>query len=83
VLSVGHSSRTESDWKVLNVEGPIPFDLTGVVAGITSVVAGARLPVFVLSTFDSDLLLVRGESLDKAIAALNGSGYLVAPPAIM
>ncbi|WP_416416389.1 ACT domain-containing protein [Paenarthrobacter aromaticivorans] len=81
--AVPAGGRTESGWRVLYVEGPIPFDLTGVIAGITSTVAAAGLPVFVLSTFDSDLLLLRGESLDKAIAALNGSGYLVATPAIM
>lgn len=82
-VAVPAGGRTDSGWRVLYVEGPIPFDLTGVIAGITSAVAAAGLPVFVLSTFDSDLLLLRGESLDKAIAALNGSGYLVATPAIM
>ena len=68
-------------WRGLYVDGPIPFDLTGVVAGLTSVIAAAGLPVFVLSTFDSDLLLLRGDSLDQSLRALRDAGYRVQPPA--
>jgi hypothetical protein len=49
------SATIEPGWRALYVNGPIPSGLTGMVAGITSAV----LPVFVISTFDSDLLFVR------------------------
>lgn len=73
------STADEEDpgWRCLYVEGPIPFDLTGVVAGITTVIAAQGLPVFVLSTFDSDLILLRGESLDQALRALSDNGYSI------
>lgn len=67
-------------WRCLYVRGPIPFELTGVVAGLTSVIAAQSLPVFVLSTFDSDLLLLRGESLDRSLRALRDAGYRVQLP---
>lgn len=78
------SAADEEDpgWRCLYVEGPIPFNLTGIVAGITSAIAAAGLPVFVLSTFDSDLILLRGESLDQALLALRQKGYeILVPPA--
>ncbi|MBD7994257.1 ACT domain-containing protein [Arthrobacter sp. Sa2CUA1] len=66
-------------WRCLYVDGPIPFDLAGVVSGLTTAVAQQGLPVFVLSTFDSDLLLLRGEFLDQALHALRDKGYLIQP----
>lgn len=67
----------DAGWRCLYVNGPIPFTLAGVVAGLTSAVAGQGLPVFVISTFDSDLLLLRGESLDQSLKALRDHGYLI------
>jgi hypothetical protein len=67
----------EPGWRALYVNGPIPFGLTGVVAGITSAVASAGLPVFVISTFDSDLLFLNQDSIPEALSALEGRGYAV------
>lgn len=66
-------------WRCLYVDGPIPFNLAGVVAGLTTAVAQQGLPVFVISTFDSDLLLLRGESLEQSLQALREKGYLIQP----
>lgn len=59
-------------WRALQVEGPIPFGELGVIAGITAPLAAAGVPVFVLSTHDTDLVLVAEERLDEARAALGG-----------
>jgi hypothetical protein len=73
------SAADEEDpgWRCLYVEGPIPFDLPGIVAGLTAVIAAQGLPVFVVSTFDSDLLLLRGETLDQSLQALRVKGYSI------
>jgi hypothetical protein len=73
------AEHADPGWRCLYVDGPIPFDLAGVVAGLTTAVAQQGLPVFVLSTFDSDLLLLRGESLDQSLQALRDEGYLIKP----
>lgn len=67
-------------WRCLYVNGPIPFTLAGVVAGLTTAIAQQGLPVFVISTFDSDLLLLRGESLNQSLKALRDHGYLIQSP---
>jgi hypothetical protein len=48
----------ERGWRA-EIEGPIPFDETGVLAGLTAPLAAAGIPVFAISTHDTDLLLVR------------------------
>lgn len=60
----------ERGWRALEVEGPIPFGETGVIAAITAPLAAAGIPVFVLSTYDTDLVLVREVQLEGAITAL-------------
>lgn len=62
--------RAERGWHAFEVEGPIPFDETGVIATLTAPLAAAGVPVFVVSTHDTDLLLVREADLARAAAAL-------------
>lgn len=58
--------QVDRDWRAFAVVGPLPFGLTGVVSGLTSPLAAAGIPVFVLSTFDTDYVLVKGENLARA-----------------
>lgn len=70
-------SRVEPGWRALTVAGPLDFALVGLIAGLTEALARASISVFVLSTFDTDHLLVRAGSLDQAVAALASSGHTV------
>lgn len=60
----------ERPWRAFELEGPIPFDETGVLAGLTTPLAAAGIPVFAISTYDTDLLLVREAHLERAAALL-------------
>lgn len=60
----------ERGWRAIQVEGPIPFDETGVLAGLVAPLAAAGIPVFAISTFDTDTLLVRDADVNRAVAAL-------------
>ena len=70
--------RAERGWRALQVAGPIDFSLTGVLASVLQPLAAARIGIFAVSTFDTDYVLVRAESLDPAIAALRAAGHRVA-----
>ena len=61
----------------MTVAGLLDFALVGLIAGLTEPLARADISVFVLSTFDTDHLLVRAGSLDQAVAALASSGHTV------
>jgi hypothetical protein len=63
-------TRVERGWRCFELEGPIPFATTGVIAGLAAPLAAAGVPVFVISTFDTDYLLVKDADLDRARAAL-------------
>lgn len=64
-------------WRAFQVAGPIPFDEIGVIAGLSAPLAAAGVPVFVLSTHDTDLVLVPAEKLEAARIAWSESGVTV------
>ncbi|PPK67474.1 ACT domain-containing protein [Actinokineospora auranticolor] len=67
--------RTELGWRLLTVRGPLEFTLTGIMASIASSLAAAGVPLFALSTFDTDHVLVHDSDLDRAVAALREAGH--------
>jgi len=64
----GHPS--EGHWRGFEIEGPIDFGLTGVLASVLNPLAAAGLSIFAISTFDTDWILVRADKLAAAGAAL-------------
>ena len=71
--------RVEPGWRCLKVLGPLDFGLTGVLAAIAVPLAEAGVPIFALSTYDTDYVLVKGEDLDRAKEALRACGHVVEP----
>ena len=67
----------ERGWRCLGIDGPIAFETTGVAASFTSALAARGISVFVVSTFDSDYVMVKAAKIDDAIAALRGAAYEV------
>jgi hypothetical protein len=67
--------RAERGWRCLAVAGPIAFEIVGVAAAITTALADAKISVFCMSTFDTDYVLVKEESFDRACAALRAAGH--------
>ncbi|UYM07258.1 ACT domain-containing protein [Solicola gregarius] len=66
----------ESGWGALKVEGPLEFELVGILANLSGVLAEAKVSVFAVSTYDTDYLLT--QDLDGAIEALSVAGHRIA-----
>lgn len=75
--AVPNEVRAERGWRALQVEGPLDFGLTGVLAGLATPLAAADIPIFAISTFDTDWLLVRQAQLVPATSFLRRAGFLV------
>jgi len=65
----------ERGWLALKLEGPFPFSMTGVLASFLPPLAEARIPIFSISTFDTDYVLLKRENLEQAVAALAVAGH--------
>jgi hypothetical protein len=71
------SDEAEPDWQALEVVGPLDFSLTGILSSISTVLANKKISIFAISTFDTDYVLVKKDTLDAAITALESNDYHV------
>jgi len=69
------STRQEPGWACLKVMGPLDFGLTGILAGISKVLAEEGISIFAISTFDTDYILIKKSVKDQAKMALTAAGY--------
>jgi hypothetical protein len=69
--------QAEGGWKCLQVQGPLPFALTGILAGLSTALASAGVSLFAISTYDTDYVLVREADLPAARSALCACGHVV------
>ncbi|KAI8905520.1 ACT domain-containing protein [Gorgonomyces haynaldii] len=71
------SEKTEKDWQALEILGPLDFSLVGIIAKLTAVLMENSISVFVMSTFDTDWILIKQSKMVEAIHALRNAGYTV------
>ena len=65
----------QDGWRCLRVTGVLDFSLVGILAKIASCLADARVPLFAVSTYNTDYILFQEEYTDTALNALTGAGY--------
>ncbi len=65
------------DWRCLKVDGPIDFAQTGVLASLAGALADAGIPVFVVSTYDTDYILVSEPRATRAAQVLTDAGHQI------
>jgi uncharacterized protein len=75
--SVPSDARSEGPFSALAVRGPLDFALTGILASLAAPLAAAGISIFALSTFDTDVLLIRSGDLPAASAALRAAGHRI------
>ena len=77
--SVPPNVTCQRDWRCLKVDGPLDFAQTGVLASLAGPLANAGIPIFVVSTYDTDYLLVSESQATRAAEALTDAGHRVLP----
>lgn len=73
--SVPEGVRADRGWRALRVSGTLDLAMTGVLVRILEPLAVAEVPIFAVSSFDTDYVLVPGARLGDAVAALAGAGF--------
>ena len=66
------TEHVERGWRAFELVGPIPFTSIGVISGLTAPLAAAAIGVFVISTYDTDYLLVKAANFTRARTILSG-----------
>jgi hypothetical protein len=62
-------------WICLKLQGPFPFSQTGVLLSFIEPLSSKGIPIFAISTFDTDYVLVQEEWASAALAELQSAGH--------
>ena len=65
----------EDGWRMFGVVGQMDFSLVGILSKLTTILAEEKIPVFALSTYDTDYILVKKENAENAKTALIRAGH--------
>ena len=67
----------EKNWRCLEIEGPFEFSEIGIISQVCGPLARSKIPVYVISAFETDYLLIKDTFLEEALATLRNSGHVV------
>jgi uncharacterized protein len=70
-------AQSQRGWRALKLHGPLAFSEIGVLSALLVPLAEAKIAVFVLSTFDTDYVLVASSDLEAACRALERAGHTI------
>ena len=68
----------QDGWRCLRVLGPLDFSLVGILSKIAGCLAEVKVPIFAVSTYNTDYILFRETHLKTALNALENAGYEIA-----
>lgn len=67
--------EAQRGFRCLRVVGPLEFDQVGVLESMARPLALAGVSIFVISTYNTDYLLLPASDLERGIAALSKAGH--------
>lgn len=69
-----NATACERGWRAFRVCGTLDFSLVGILADIATALAKEQIPIFAVSTFNTDYIMVKNEYFQRALQALRGIG---------
>jgi hypothetical protein len=67
--------KTETGWCCLKINGCLDFALTGILASLAVSLANAGISIFAISAYETDYILIKESSLEKAKQILKADGH--------
>ena len=67
----------EDGWKAFRIQGVLDFSLIGILSKISTILAENKIGIFVVSTYNTDYVLVKKENFTAALDMLEEKGYVI------
>lgn len=68
---------SEPGWNALRITGILDFGMIGVIAKISNILAEANISIFVISTYNTDYILLKKTSFNECLQLLKDNGYTI------
>ncbi len=73
--SVPEDIEKSEGWRAFRVAGQLDLDLTGIISQLAVPLAAKQIPIFSISTHDTDYILVQEFQLEDAFHVLRRAGH--------
>jgi uncharacterized protein len=77
--NVPPEARSQEGWICLELLGPFPFSQPGVLLSFIEPLSSRLIPIFAISTYDTDYVLIQEEFVLEAIRVLRAAGHQLWP----
>jgi hypothetical protein len=71
------AGECQRGWSCLTIQAILDFGMIGVLAAVSRLLAEANVSIFVISSYDTDHILLRTGDLENAVKALTSAGHCV------
>lgn len=72
---VPNGQRSSRGWSCFRIQETLDFDVVGVIAKLSQSLADAKIPVFVISSYNTDYVLIPKSKRQSATLELEKAGY--------
>jgi len=76
-IHIPKEHHCSSGWRCLQVKGPLDLSETGILSALSRSLAQAKIPIFALSTYETDYLLVKEQDLKRTVETLESNGHKI------
>ncbi|MCD8150175.1 MAG: ACT domain-containing protein [Clostridiales bacterium] len=70
--------QRDDGWKGFCIQGVLDFSLIGILSRISTILADNGISIFAVSTYNTDYIFIKEKNYQKALDALEHSGYAIA-----
>ena len=67
----------ETGWKVFKIDAILDFNMVGIIAKISHILAAANVSIFAISTYNTDYIMIKQDQAEHALASLREKDYKV------
>lgn len=72
-----NATEREDGWRAFRIVGTLDFSLIGILSKISTILANEKIGIFVISTFNTDYILVKATHFEKSLTVLEKNGYII------
>ena len=72
-----NTKEREDGWKAFRIQGVLDFSLIGILSKISTILAENKIGIFVVSTYNTDYVLVKEKDFERTLAVLEKEGYAI------
>ena len=69
--------RRDDGWKGFRIQGVLDFSLVGILSKIAALLAENSIPIFAISTYNTDYVLTKAERYGTALEVLKQAGCTI------